>query len=666
VNIEQAPWRTRLEKATASRLPGSPVHHGLLLALLVLAALLRLWDLPHIPFTHDEISALLRVRFHSFGDLVAQGVAIDAHPAGVQVFEWVWTGLFGTSEAAVKLPFILLSVAALFLLYRFAAAWTSPAAALLSIAFIGTIQYTVMYGQIARPYAAGFFTCALLVDQLTRAIGTGRLRAWAAAALAAALCAYVHHFALLFALLAWLCFLPLAWPRQRKPLLWAGAAALLLYAPHIPITIRQYGYKGVGQWLPPPDNDWIPGYAAWIFEYSLPLAIVVLGTGLAGWLRLFRSKGAETASPFIPLCFALGLVPLAVGYAYSLWRAPVLQYSVVIFSFPFLVFPLFAGWRALKTPALTLLVGLIAGTSVFELIVVRKHYETFYRSKYEAAVRGIVETAAHPGRLALVDLPAEIPGFYFRQWGVDSAKSPYLNLRHCSTTFVDSMANASRAQSVFFAEATGTVPAKLTRLRSAFPFLAARHDFVEGQTFLFTARPNGNRLNDRPSRSTIAPEAVLGEGWQADVQLPLVQDTTAHFGGAPKQWNMAGHEFGLVFERSVYDLGAGGNDVLEAAMDVANAAPDSQLKLVMELLEGDRRMAYSSSDVQAGPGRSVLVVAIPLSDLPQHGQGARLKVYAWNPARQQAGISSITVDVQQGNPWLYGFFQPLLAPLAFP
>ncbi|MCB0756843.1 MAG: glycosyltransferase family 39 protein, partial [Flavobacteriales bacterium] len=194
-------WREGLRTATASAFPGTAAQRGALLALLLLASALRLWDLPHIPYTHDEISALLRVRFSSFSELISKGVAIDAHPAGVQVFEWVWTGLFGTSEMAVKLPFIVLSVVALFFLYRFAAAWSSPAAALLSIAFIGCIQYTVMYGQIARPYAAGFFTCALLMDQITRALG-GRRRAWAGVAVAAALCAYVHHFSLLFALLA--------------------------------------------------------------------------------------------------------------------------------------------------------------------------------------------------------------------------------------------------------------------------------------------------------------------------------------------------------------------------------------------------------------------------------------------------------------------------------
>lgn len=663
METEPTPWRKQLEEAAQHAIPGKAVHLWLLFGLLVLASILRLWNLPHIPFTHDEISALVRVRFNSFGELIAKGVAIDAHPSGVQVFEWIWTGLFGTGEAAVKLPFIVFSIAALFFLYRFAAAWTSPAAALLSIAFIGTIQYTVMYGQIARPYAVGFLTCALLMDQLTRALG-GRRRAWAGAAIAAALCAYVHHFSLLFAALAWLSALFLAQRGQLKPLLVAGCIAVLLYLPELPITLRQYGYRGVGQWLLPPEPDWLPGYVAWVFEYSIPLAVVVLGSALAGWIRVYRAPRAAY-SPFIPLCLVLGVLPLAIGYGYSLWRAPVLQYSVVLFSFPFLVFPLFAGWRSMRPSLLVPLTVLIAATAVFALVTVRKHYEVFYRSKYEAAIHGIIGASELPDRMALVDIPGEIPGFYFRQWGVDSTAAPYFNLRAQRPEYVDSLLRTASAGSVFYGSATGADPGNLPRIQQMFPFLAERHDMVEGQTFVFDGIPKANRLNDLGHRSAITPEAIKGEGWQVDAGVPTVRDTTAKYALSPKRWEMAGREFGIVYERSVYDISTGDNDILEAAMELAGAGPGSDLRLVMELKEGDRTIFYGGSTIQPGNGPTTLIAAIPLANLPQHGKGARLRTYVWNPGKKPAEITSFEVHVRAGNPWQYAFFAPLTEPLKF-
>lgn len=661
---ERPHWRKKLEEAAALRFPGDPVHRWAFLALLLLAAVLRLWNVAHIPFTHDEISALLRVRFSSFSELIAKGVAIDAHPSGVQVFEWAWTALFGTGEMAVKLPFIVMGIAALFFLYRFAAAWTSPATALLSIAFIGTVQYTVMYAQIARPYAAGFLTCALLMDQITRALG-GRKWAWAGVALAAALCAYVHHFALLFALVAGLCFLFLAPRPLRKRVLLTGGVALLLYLPELPITWRQLGFGGVGQWLAPPSPSWLPGYAAWIFEFSIPLGAVVLGVALTGWARAFRSKD-EAASPFIPLCLVLGLVPLAVGYGYSVWHAPVLQYSVLIFSFPFLVFPLFTGWRSPHPALLLPLVALIAATAVLGLVDQRKHYAIFYRSKYEVAVRGIVEASKLPDRLALIDLPGEVPGFYFKQWGVDSASAPYINLRSQPVHFVDSLLTATSAAEVFFGFSPGATVENLARIQHAFPFLVERHDMEEGQAFLFSALPTGGNLDDLPYRSVVTADALKGEGWNVDADLPSSRDTTGQYGLAPKAWDLTSREFGVLFECSVFELSPGDNDLLEARMEVLDAGTGSELKLTMELMEGERSVFYRTSGDSPVPGRSTLFTAIPLSDLPLHGQGARLRVYLWNPGGKAARVSSIEVNVREGNPWVYGLFQPLKGPLRFP
>lgn len=638
------------------------MHRWLLLGLLVVAGILRFWDLPHIPYTHDEISALLRVHFSSFRELIAQGVSIDMHPAGVQVFEWMWAGLFGTGEAVVKTPFILLSIAALFFIYRFAATWTTPAAALLSIAFIGTIQYTVMYGQIARPYAVGFFTCALLMDRITALLG-GRRWAWVGVGAAAVLCAYTHYFSMLFAGLAWLLALPLASGPQRKKLLLAGCLAVLPFAPHVPITVQQFSYKGLSEWLAPPDADWLPSYVAWIFQYSVPLAIVVAGISLTGWVRAFRERQGGHG-PFIPLCLALGLIPLAIGYGYSIWRAPVLQFSVVIFSFPFLVLPLFAGWRNVRPGILSVLLVLITATAIQGLVSVRQHYTVFYRSKYEAAVHGIVEAAHHPDRAALLDMPDGVPEFYFKQWGLDGATIPYVNLHPHDPAYLDSVLRTTRATSVFYGATAGAEPEHLSAIQAAFPFMAERHDFVEGQTFLFTARPEGVRINDLVMQSLVAPEAIGGEGWNVDPYLPLFRDTTAHFGNGPRTWDLTEREFGAVFERPVYALAQGDNDVIEARMDVPFAAPGSELKLVMELKEGDRTVFYRSTTIH--PSATTMLAAIKLADLPGHGQGTMLKAYLWNPQGKGAHIASLEVRTRKGDPWLYGFFQPLKAPLVFP
>jgi len=75
----------------------------ILLIILLLAALLRFYNYAGWSLSNDELSALSRLQFDSFGEMIRQGVMLgDFHPAGVQVFLWFWVKVFGNSVVAVR------------------------------------------------------------------------------------------------------------------------------------------------------------------------------------------------------------------------------------------------------------------------------------------------------------------------------------------------------------------------------------------------------------------------------------------------------------------------------------------------------------------------------------------------------------------------------------
>ena len=79
-----------------------------------------------------EFGALVRVNYTTLGEAISKGVVnLDTHPPAVHAFLWTWTRMFGFGEGIVKFPFILASVLALFLLYRFAYAWTGGPTAMM-------------------------------------------------------------------------------------------------------------------------------------------------------------------------------------------------------------------------------------------------------------------------------------------------------------------------------------------------------------------------------------------------------------------------------------------------------------------------------------------------------------------------------------------------------
>ena len=138
-------------------------NRGILFFILFVTIVLRFYNYTSISFTHDEFSALFRLDFPDFFTLIEKGVKVDGHPAGVHVFLYYWTALFGKSEWLVKLPFMLCGVLAVYVAFLIAKEWFNETVGLLVAAFLASSQYMIMYSQIARPYISGLFFTLLMV-----------------------------------------------------------------------------------------------------------------------------------------------------------------------------------------------------------------------------------------------------------------------------------------------------------------------------------------------------------------------------------------------------------------------------------------------------------------------------------------------------------------------
>ena len=134
-----------------------------ILLILFIGSILRFYNYVEIPFTHDEFSALFRLNFDSFSELIEKGVKVDGHPAGVHVFLYYWTKVFGSSEWIVKLPFTIFGIVSIWIIYLIGRKWFNETVGLISAAFIASIQFTVIYSQIARPYISGMFFSLIMV-----------------------------------------------------------------------------------------------------------------------------------------------------------------------------------------------------------------------------------------------------------------------------------------------------------------------------------------------------------------------------------------------------------------------------------------------------------------------------------------------------------------------
>ncbi|MCD4678198.1 MAG: glycosyltransferase family 39 protein, partial [Desulfobacula sp.] len=311
---------------------------------------LRFWNYDSLPYTYDELSALFRTNFDSFRELIVSGVkTTDMHPAGVQVFLFYWVKLVGQSEMAVKIPFVVAGIISIWFTFKLGKLWFSSTTGLLSASLMSVMQYAIMYSLVARPYAFGLMLCLTLAWFWSKVIfNSGKKHAWDVAGfiISAILCAYTHYFSALLALVISITGLFLVKRNNFIRYVLYGAIILLACFPHIHISLFQFGKKGLGGWLGPPEPDFFPYYFRFIFHHSNFFILITFIVFLTGFFT--KKVNNKPINKFRLISLIWFVVPLLTGYLYSILADPVLQFSILIFSFPFGVLFIFSFTGDLK------------------------------------------------------------------------------------------------------------------------------------------------------------------------------------------------------------------------------------------------------------------------------------------------------------------------------
>lgn len=354
-------------------------------AILIIGAALRLWEYWAFSFSNDELSALSRLDFKSLRELIQGGVRSDGHPAGAQVLIWLVTGVFGNHEAIVRLPFVLAGIGAVLYMYRIGRAWHSVSAGLLMAAAMATLAFPLLYSRIARPYAIGLLFATMAIYHWVRVTrGTHTTQNLWFLAISLALCAYTHYFCGLTAAILALTGTFMLKGERLKHYLYALGGAIVLFLPHLSTTLHQLSIGGVA-WVGVPQNDWPLEHLAYILNDSYIVMAVHSGIGLLGW-AVFRPHRRWTQW-LLPLVFFL--TPMFIGFFYSKYASPVLQHSVLLFSFPFLLVFMFSGWEDRHRWFTVVSVVLVLFTGLYSTV----HQNGFYRTEHFGVFRQLAEKA---------------------------------------------------------------------------------------------------------------------------------------------------------------------------------------------------------------------------------------------------------------------------------
>ena len=300
---------------------------------ILFGAALRFYGFSDWSLSNDELSAISRTNFNSFSELINKGIWVDGHPALVQIFEYYWIQLFGNSVFVVRLPFVVMSVGSCIYFYRLLTMWINKNAALFGLALFIPSYIFVLYAQIARPYAAGLFFTIAFSFYFFRMMKLEEVKKNALGIIGFGLAASLtHYFSTLSTFLIY--FSALVYLNKRNAKAYFGLATLMLvlYLPHLPITLNHLSIGGVS-WLAKPEADFLERFLAYFFQNSYVLGVVICASLLS--LLVKRVLHIEWRPLFISLF--VFFASFYITYYYSITKTPVLQFSVLLFTAPFLL-----------------------------------------------------------------------------------------------------------------------------------------------------------------------------------------------------------------------------------------------------------------------------------------------------------------------------------------
>lgn len=631
------------------------INRILLLCILLIAAIARFYNLFEIPFTLDEFSALERTEFSSFSELIDKGVKIDGHPAGIQVFLYYWTKLFGYSEWIVKLPFILCGLASVLLVYMIAEKWYNETVGLIVAAFLASIQYTILYSQIARPYISGLFFSLLMVYFWTLLMQSPQNRFYRNSfffIIFGSLCTYNHHFSMLFAAIVGISGLFFIKKEYLLRYIFSGVLIVILYLPHLPVFLYQLNVGGVESWLAKPHYDFIIYYVEYIFHFSIWSLLLVL---LLVVLGLFRIKRKDIQYKYFLLSVCWFGLPFLIGFIYSVEVNSVLQYSVLIFSFPYLLFILFGHIQPQSGRVNVILVVLILVVNSYTLIYARKHYTLFYQSIFPQILNDYTKAcSSNKDVVALIDSDRRITGIYTNKLHTDT-NYRWMDSFASQNEFIAFIKeNSTKHDHLYLGGGSSINPIYVPIILDYYPSVEWQHNYAGGTTYLFSTKPQKQPVIDLIDFESAATKSWISVDTAKMTHAVAFSGNTAYLMDSTMEWSPS-------YIHPIRDILKHENDFVNVSVMIKTEGKKEDIILAVGLESKGETITWGgiTMDKFTSPKDSAntwirMHNVVKFSDVYLNYPDIQLKVFVWNRGKQNLLMDDFLIERFPGNPVIYG------------
>lgn len=304
----------------------------------LLAVIIRFLPVFRYQYSYDELCGLRNSIYANWHDMIEYGVKLDTHPILVQLIINATVSVFGYEAFWVKLPFLLFSLGSIIYAFLFSLKWYGRSPALITASIFSFSYIFLFYAPLARMYSGGAFFCTALTYYLFEICFSEHRKTshYVLFVVFILLASLNNHLSCLYAFSCGVAGLFFQNKATIFKYLGACLAAIALYLPHLPITMAQLAQGGIGHsqdgWLPVPEKWVLFSFLRTLFGtgYVWILFVVLIVTGMV----LAKEFKVNRKTVVLLLLFFFNY---ALIHWYSVYKAPVFQNSVMLFSAPCII-----------------------------------------------------------------------------------------------------------------------------------------------------------------------------------------------------------------------------------------------------------------------------------------------------------------------------------------
>jgi hypothetical protein len=582
---------------------------------------------------------------NSLSEVIEQGVMTDTHPPLSHLFFYFWLKFAGDSAMAFKIPFILMGIISVWLVYWLGKKWFSLSTGLLSSSCMAVLQEPVMHSQIARPYAMGCFLILVAAFLMSKIYFSQKKSPLVFLSLTTgillAMCALTHHFSMMVGLFLWCIFSISSFKKRKKEWFLLSGIALICYLPNFIIVKQQLKQKGIGTVLSVPKADFIIDYFEYVFHFSAAFLIIIgliILRGLTPGNRQYKTKASALALSIFVLTFVC-------GYLYSTFVAPIMHYRMLYFALPFLLLFLFSFVNEISDRLKNYFVAIILFFGVYTLIAERHYFQYFYADGY----KGVLENASYNKEATHLIAISPYTLTHQLKYGA-IAPAEIINPDSSWTVnkfvrFVDSI-HSPRFSFGFTMQYYRPPIEVMGMILHKYKYVTRHNDYFNSVFYAFDNKPSDrmpsqNRRIVSEIKIQDAVQHTLGNGQKIAQFLPE-------------------NEFGYSCEFQSEDAIKNQDWMLATAALQTPALSHSSL--VLEVWEGEERIHWQSSRTEdyiiPGQDTTFVYAALFTPDVLKKEGHYTIKAYIWNQG-DSLDVYDLYFDAICGNRAMYGLYEPL-------